>query len=589
MIKIRLRTKFLLSLILTTTALTTVSLLAVQHYLERHARREMYEQLHNSITTFQQFAQQRQRMLAQSAGFTANLPNIKALMTTRHEQTVQDGSLDFWQLAENDLFVLADPSGKVMALHTASSTFDRADALQSLQQTLQMGRSRDWWYGGGRLYEVFLQPIYFGSAQDDVPLGLLATGFEIDSRLSQVIASIASSDVVFRYGDAVVNSTLLPNQQEEFSRLNPSPASGSPLRTEELRLGGETFVGTSVELAPSGSRPVTLTVLKSFDAATLFLQNLNHLLLGIGLIGGIAGSALIFLISHTFTRPLAGLVSGVRALEKGDFSYPLQLQGRDELGELTAAFDRMRRSLKNSQDNLVHAERLATIGRMASSISHDLRHPLTTILAYSEMLSESGLDEAERASSYEEIRASVHSMTGLIGSLLEFSKAQQAMHLVFGDVGSSLEHTIGSVRLRPEFKQVRITLRREGSTEGWFDFAKLERAFHNLLQNACEAVPREAGTVEVTAHGAGRRLEISIKDNGPGIPDSVRGDLFQPFVTAGKSGGTGLGLAVVRKIVSDHGGEIRVEATGSRGTTFKLTLPTTPPSLPALPAAAGRA
>ena len=110
-------------------------------------------------------------------------------------------------------------------------------------------------------------------------------------------------------------------------------------------------------------------MLKSYDAATLFLQDVNGLLLSVGLIALIAGSILMFLISHTLTRPLSRLASGVAALEKGDFSYPLKLRSHDEVGELIAAFDTMRSSLKESQRNLLHAERLATIGRMASTVS----------------------------------------------------------------------------------------------------------------------------------------------------------------------------------------------------------------------------
>src|SRR2546430_17527629 len=100
MVKLRLRTKFLCSLIFTTVALTGTSLLIVQSYAGKHARQDIYEQVGNSLLTFQQFAQQRQRMLAQSAEVVASLPNVKALMTTQHEPTIQDASSDFSEMAE---------------------------------------------------------------------------------------------------------------------------------------------------------------------------------------------------------------------------------------------------------------------------------------------------------------------------------------------------------------------------------------------------------------------------------------------------------------------------------------------------------
>jgi signal transduction histidine kinase len=570
---VRLRTKFLLSLIVTTAALSSATLLIVQYYLSRHARDQIHDQISSSFLTFQDFSQQRQRLLLQSAAVSADLPNIKALMTTDHEATIQDASYDFWQLAESDLFLLANPAGRVMALHTTTADLGREEAWAALTQTLARERTRDWWFAGGRLFEVFMRPIYFGTPFDNSLLGVLVTGYAVNEQLSAVAARITSSDVAFRYGGEVVASTLSPHQQMELSGVAHPPVEGSAVESVDLRLGDENFVAASRVLAPTGGPPVTLTLLKSYDAATLFLQNLNRMLVGVGLVAVLAGSGLMFLISHTFTRPLVTLASGVRALEKGNFTFPLNFRSNDELGELTIAFERMRKTLRESQQHLLHAERLATVGRMASTISHDLRHPLTTILAYAEILADSDLDEAQRQELYEEIRTFVNNMAELIASLLEFSKAQEALQVVHGDLVRTLEHTMNAVRLRPEFRQIRLKLAHSGSTEGWFDFNKLDRVFYNLLLNAGEAAPSDSGEIAVDVLGLNDRIEISISDNGSGIPESIRSEIFQPFVTYGKTDGTGLGLAVADKVVRDHGGDLRVESTGPHGTTFKITLP----------------
>jgi signal transduction histidine kinase len=240
----------------------------------------------------------------------------------------------------------------------------------------------------------------------------------------------------------------------------------------------------------------------------------------------------------------------------------------------------MRKTLQKSQQDLLHAERLATIGRMASSISHDLRHPLTTILAYAEFQAEGNLDASHWKALYDEIRSSVNRMAELISSLMDFSKGQEALQLTHGNLVEALERTMISVQLRREFKGIQITVAHEGATEGWFDFKKLNRAFYNLLQNACEAAPAESGKVQIIARGVENHVEISVTDNGAGIPDSIREDIFQPFVTCGKEEGMGLGLAVVQKIVRDHGGEVTVEATGKSGATFKLVLPLKRPTQP---------
>jgi len=573
MAKFRLRTKFLLSLIFTTTILTGAVLLIVQNYLRNHARQEIHDELQNSVVTFQQFEVQRERGLSQSARLMADLPNLRALMTTQHAPTIQDASTDLWRLAGSALFLLADRSGNLMALHTSAEGYNADVAQASLTRTLQKQLSRDWWFGAGHLFAVFLQPIYFGESRDNIVLGVLAVGFEVDKPLAEVVARVASCQVAFRYGRDMVASTLLPVQQQEMATRMGTITTLDSLNSREVDLGGETFLAASLELAPATDQPVTLSVLKSFDAATQFLRQLNRLLLGVGFIAIISGSWLIFVISHTFTRPLANLVSGVRALENGDFAYPLHVRSRDEVADLTVAFDGMRRTLQKNQRDLLHAERLATIGRMASSVSHDLRHPLTTILAYAEFQTEPALDPGQRQSLYGEIRSAVNRMAELISSLLEFSKGQESLQLSHGDVTEAFGRTLRTIRLRPEFKRIEITVEHEGTADGWFDFKKLDRAFYNLLQNACEAVSPDSGKVQVVTRALEDRIEISIVDNGPGIAASIRDEVFQPFVTFGKESGTGLGLAVVQKIIRDHDGEVRIQSTGKSGTAFKLILP----------------
>ncbi|HXW15164.1 MAG TPA: hypothetical protein VEN79_11700, partial [Terriglobia bacterium] len=275
MANIRLRTKLLLSLIFTTTVLMGTVLLIVQTYLRNYARSEIHEALHNSVVTYQQFELQHRRELAQSAVLLADLPNLRALMTSEDAPTIQDASADLWRLTESDLFLLADRTGKVMALHTSAAGYRQDTAQASLIQTLQKGKSRDWWFGGGHLYAVFLQPIYFGEPRDNVVLGVLAVGFEVDKHLADVVARVATCQVAFRYGKEIVVSTLLPNQQQELAAHAILMPARESLNSEEIELGGEVFLATSLELAPTVSRPVTLTVLKSYDAATLFLRNLN--------------------------------------------------------------------------------------------------------------------------------------------------------------------------------------------------------------------------------------------------------------------------------------------------------------------------
>jgi signal transduction histidine kinase len=571
-------------------ALTFTTLLVVQHTVQQEVRLGIQRDLENSVSAFHSFQQQRETTLERSAALLADLPIVRALMTTHHPATIQDASRDLWQHAGSDLLLLADASGKVMALQATPQEITVRDGQDFLPTVLRNETAnsievpRHWWYVQGHLYEVFLQDIYFGPESGHQLLGYLLLGYEIDDHVARDLSRVAASEVAFRYGDTIVRSTLKPAQESELLQVAPRmPTGGSP-QGDQIRLGEERFLATAVDLPTPGSPPLTLWVLKSFDQATAFLSSLNELLLALGLTALLAGSLLVFLISHTFTRPLENLVAGVRALEMGDFAYPLQLSGGDEVAEVTGTFDRMRKNLQKTQRELLDAERLATIGRMASSISHDLRHSLAAVMANAEFLCESNLTPGQREDLYAEIRIAVNQMTDLIESLLEFSRTRESLHPTYGDVRSAVDRAVQGVKAHPEFQRIRIRISGEGSSEGWFDFKKLERALLNLLLNACEAVPAESGKIEIALKRKAESLEIRIQDNGPGIADAVRDRLFEPFVSHGKENGTGMGLTVVQKIVQDHGGDVTVERTSGSGTTFRAQIPLSPSAENALAA-----
>ena len=570
--KLRMRTKFLLSMLLISAGLTWSSLLLVRRSVQAQVKKSIVADLHNSVSTFQNFQREREISLIHLAELLADLPNLRALMTTQHEATIQDGSADLWRLAGSDLFVLADRTGKVVALHTATSGFSRDMSQQSLSVPFNQEGAGQWWFGAHHLYQVFLKPIYFGPAADNKLLGFLAIGYEIDDTVASQVSRIAASQVAFYYGDTIVSSTLNPTQEAELSRHPIQSSPGIP-EPEQVQLGDERFLGTSLELTAPKMPPVRLSVLKSYDQATGFLDSLNRLLLAVGLTAVLGGSALVFFISHTFTKPLGHLVAGVRALGRGDFSYQLDAQGSDEVAEVTGAFNRMRDSLLKTQQELLEAERLATIGRMASSVSHDLRHSLAAIVANAEFLCESRLSTDQREELYQEIRIAVNQMTELIDSLLEFSRTRESLRRTFGSVKESVERVVQAVRTHPRFHPVRIAIRQEGSSSGWFDTRKLERALYNLLLNSCEAIRADDGWINIDLREAQGFLEIRVSDNGGGIPESIRGKLFEPFISSGKENGTGLGLTVVQKIVQDHGGDVVVEETSNDGTVFRITLP----------------
>jgi signal transduction histidine kinase len=571
MATLRLRTKLELSLLLISSCLTCATLLIVHHIVKTQVRKQIFDDLQNSVTTFRNVLYQRQIMRARSAGLIADLPNLKALMTSHDPATIQDASSSIWHVAGSDLFLLTDREGQVVALHASAPGFTRPIAQEQFRLHSARDEIATWWFGGGRLYEVFLQPISFGSAAEGGVLGVLAIGYEVDERLAREVSRIAGSEVSITYGDSAIMSTLRPSQESAMAAVRRgTKLTASPT---QVTLDGERFIASTLDLDSSMSPTARLTVLKSYDQAASFLDRLTRLVLGLGIAAVIFGSVVLYFICLNFTRPLENLAAGVKALQAGDFSFPLESRSNDEVGVVTNAFGAMRRSLGQTQQKLLESERLATIGLMASSISHDLRHPLTAILANAEFLSEGRLNGGAREDLYEEIRSAVNRMIDLIDSLLEFSRGRESLQLSRGMLHETIAHALHAVQAHPQFFGVRLTVSGQCS-ESWFDHRRLERALYNLLLNACEAVPRD-GKVEVSIEEAGGAARILVNDNGPGIAEPIREHLFRPFVSFGKENGTGLGLTIAQKILEDHGGRLKLASTSPQGTTFELTLPLT--------------
>ncbi len=568
---LRLRTKFLISMLLTSTALTAVSLLIVQRTIENQVRSSLASDLDNSVATFRNVQREREATLARSAELIADLPNLKALMTSHHAPTIQDASGDMFRLSGGDLFALIDPAEHVVGFHARAPGITEVESQQLAESRQSPQDSLQWWFAGGHLYEVFLEPIYFGPRVNNSVLGTVAVGYEINQQVAQQVSRVAASEVAVICEDTVVVSTLNLEQSREFGTEVRKQSVAD--RHTDLQLGKETFVASSIALNPHESPEVTMIVMKSYDQAAGFLSQLRRMLVIVGLAAVFLGSALVYISARTFTRPLDHLVDGVRALGRGDFKFPLISNGVGEVAELTNAFSRMRDDLHDTQQRLLHAERLATIGRMASSISHDLRHPLTAVLANAEFLADANLPTQQREELYLEIRIAVNRLTDLVDSLLELSRPADSLHTMEAVIERTANRAVELIRAHPEFHKVSVGIESNGIHTAQFDPRKMERVFYNLLLNACQAVQVRGGHVAVTIADLEDSLDIRVVDDGPGVDQSIQDRLFQPFVSYGKENGTGLGLTIAQKIVQDHEGSLQLERSQPGFTVMQIVLP----------------
>jgi signal transduction histidine kinase len=572
----RMRTKLLFALLSVSFGLTAAILFTIRTNLEHQIRNRILGDLSRSVNTFHNLEDQRRQALLHDTALLADLPTLKALMTSSDRRTIRDGGSEFWKVSGSDLFALANPDGEAIAVYTEGPPLNEEAAAKALQHAIGRTPAAQYLAVDGRLYEVSIQPLYFGPVVSGTRLGFVISGYEINHLVAQEVKQAAAAEVAFCMDGRIVASTLDQTLKGNLSEALPhlTQASGEG---EDIWLGQEHFLAASVPLSEGASPRVQLLVLKSYDQASLYLRKLNRFIIVLGMFVLVAGGLLASYIAKTITRPLEFLASGAIAFGSGDFSLELRHDGGKEIRDLSLAFDRMRLQLRQTQQELLEAERLATIGRMARSISHDLRHHLSAVYANAEFLGYSSCDEKDRIELVGEIRMAVQEMTELIDSLLMFSRTGKTLHLSSESLALVVERAVALVRAHPDGAKVRIQVNTSGPSEVWIDAKKIERAIYNLLLNACQAAARSVHqplvSISLTEDHAWARVRI--EDNGPGVADSIRLTLFEPFVSEGKQNGIGLGLTLAHRIAQEHAGSVTLEESGPSGSVFVLSIANT--------------
>jgi len=569
----RLRTQLLIATLLIIGLLTGAILFIVRHTVRSEIAIQVQEGIDASLHAFENVQREHEIDLSRTAAILAELPTLKALMTTKDAVTIQDASDPFWRLAGSDLFILAAPDSKVLGLHIAANGWTKADAERALSNSLEQGSDSAWWYAHGQLYWVFLRPIVAGSENEQRQLGVLAVGYEINSAVAQQLALVSGSQVALATGNQIIASTLPPQEENQLQQLiaGNELGPGAPMRKQPL--GSSQYEVASVLIHEGPSTPVTCYVLLSIDQANAFTSRLNGIIFFLGCSALLLAGLLLNFVSRTITRPLDNLVSGVRALAAGDYTYSVTPRGSSEVAELGQAFSKMRDDLRLSQEKMLASERVAALGRAANSISHDLRHYLAAVVANAEFLYEAEKLKMNKDEIYEEIQTASNQMLDLLDSLRELAREGVAISPVPASLEQTVRRAADAVLAIPDLRRRTLLISTSGETEGVFDPTKIERAFFNLLLNACEATAHGHGEIRVEIASSAEHFDVRVIDNGSGIPAAIRENLFDPFVSSGKPNGTGLGLAIVSKILHDHDGSVSVESTSESGTVFLVRLP----------------
>lgn len=307
-------------------------------------------------------------------------------------------------------------------------------------------------------------------------------------------------------------------------------------------------------------------------------------LISLGFLGLTFGALGSVFLANRISRPLESLVEGTIRVARGDLQYRIDIPPGDEIGELAANFNRMtaqilddREKLEEASRKLNEAEKLATIGRLATALAHEIRNPLTAVkLNIQKIGKHPALNEIER----EQIgiaESGVQQVEKLVKDILSYARAPQLYKEEFG-LESLLEDALRFVEEPVDEKHIEIVTEFDNLPPMNVDGDQLRSAFLNTLLNATEAVPT-GGVIFVRTKQQetddGPVAVVTIQDNGAGIEEKDMASIFEAFFTT-KSLGTGLGLTNARKVVELHGGRIEVASVARHGTTITITLPYEP-------------
>jgi signal transduction histidine kinase len=569
---VRTHVLLVLAMALVTVLVTSLCLLLVRHRLREQVTADLSRDLDHSVVNFHNLEAERLGALERENALLAELPPLKALMTSGDDLTIQDGAVEWWQLSGNDLFALADSTGRVVAVYSSAAPVDAT--LRTGVRALVASPAKHYLIDGRWLYACSVRPLYFGSETSGTLLGYVISGVSTERTVREV-SQPTGVEATFLSKGEVVASTLSASAQAELAR-QPLMLSNTPRTPATVKLGNTSFLAATEDLSASATSALQLVVLKSLEPEERSINRIDRIVLSAGLLALLSGTALMIVLARLLTRPLEELAAGVRAFGEGDTDHEVPQYGTREVRELSTAFAGMRSEIKQANQALLEAERLATIGRMASSVSHDLRHYLAAIYANAEFLLSDQFSSVERAEIFADIRAAVHGTTDMIESLLIFSRNGGGMKGCPELLATLIERAVALGSAHPDAEGIEIKAHYHDPAEALasVDGKQIERALFNLILNACQSVRSMGGggNVDITLEVLEQYLVISVKDDGAGVPEKIRESLFEPFVSEGKQKGTGLGLTLAHCIALEHGGGVSLLSSRPGETIFELRI-----------------
>lgn len=570
------------------TALFAITGWVVQRHAIETTSRNLEEEVQASFQAYVSLWRARAEMLRSMASIISSLPNVRAAFGTRDHATIRDAAEELWtrisdELRESAFFLVTDPEGNSIASLGEKSMFTLPQNWPVVREVRPKfpDQVSGFFVTGDALVQIVLTPVYVDSARGPALINVLVAGYAVNHLVAQRLKeATGGSEFLFLSHGRVFASTLNSRATEVLARaswqepvkarVSDGVSEYAPLRRDLIDLRGK----------PIGA----LWVFRSFEGAQQRIHALRRDVILMWLIAVSAGLALSYVLARRIVEPVKRLDAAAGEVAQQNYDYRVSVDSDDELGRLAATFNSMCESLQAARQELIRRERISTIGRLAGSIVHDLRSPLAAIYGGAEMLVDTDLPPPQikrlAASLYRASRRIQELLQDLVNVSRGRAEAPEMCRL--REVVTAALESLGPA---PDSRAVEVNLAVAEDIELPLERARVERVFLNLFSNSLEAMPA-GGRINVEARKEHDAVLVEVEDNGPGISPRIRNQLFQPFVSFGKKNGLGLGLALSRQTVLDHGGDMWVESEPGHGARFYLRLPLQREAWPTNPVAA---
>lgn len=570
------RARLLTKILLSTSVLLTVLFAIAGQIVLRHIRRSfsdsLEDEVRNSFQAYSSLLKSRAELLSSVSKIMAALPEVRLAFSTGDQATIQDTAREMWSKISpsNAIFVVADPRGRLIASLSGSGSLASERQLDVVPLAARQfpNQASGFYTHAGKLYHLSVTPVYVDST-GGLPalLNVLVAGIEVDAVAAEDLKQRTASEYLFVTPEGVVTSTL----NERATAAVVRNMRGSP-GSERVSDGALEYARFAEPLPGLAGAPIgEVSILRSFEGAQRRMAALTTNIVVLWLGAMAIGLAISYLMARRIIEPVNQLDRAAAEVARQNYGIEVPVSSEDEMGRLARTFNNMCASIRQAREDLIRQERISTIGRLSGSIVHDLRNPLAAIYGGAEMLVDGDLPPTHVKRLAGNIYRASRRIQELLQDLLNVSrgKTQPPEPCRLREVASA---ACDSLATAAEAQGVTVIHEIPAEIELPLDRSRMERAFVNLIGNAIEAMP-DGGEVRITARVDGGAAVVEVRDNGPGIAPEIRSKLFQPFVTAGKRNGLGLGLALSRQTVLEHGGDMWVESVPGCGARFIFRLP----------------